>query len=242
MQLTQVHGELPTLVIFCKRPMLNQGKARLAATIGADSALLIAKQLLNCALEDANEWPGHIVLTVSNKEDAEWAETLLTRHFDVLAQNSGNLGQRINDIDLTLRSAGHHSLVFIGTDAPMLDGDHYHQTIRALREHDYVFSRAQDGGVGIMANALPWPNISTLSWSTSTLGKELADCCLQYSDKYTDKTNSKITYVKSSYDIDEEVDLTQLYADLRQDKRPARVALRNIIEDLDCIKEDKRYA
>lgn len=211
-----------TLVIFCKRPQIYQGKQRLAATIGAKSALRIAEALLDCALEDANAWPGKVVLTISNQEDALWASSLLTRAHDVIVQNAGNLGQRINSIDNQLRALDHQKLVFIGTDAPMLTENHYKQTINGLCHHDIILSKADDGGVVIMANSQPWPDIADLPWSTEHLGTALTQSCL------TKELN--LAYITSGYDIDIEQDLSKLNHDLKEDSRHARQSLYHLIK------------
>jgi glycosyltransferase A (GT-A) superfamily protein (DUF2064 family) len=214
--------DVATLVIFCKRPLIYQGKQRLAATVGAESAFCIAKALLDCALEDANTWPGKVVLTISNKKDALWASSLLTRPHSVIVQNIGNLGQRINSIDKQLRALAHQKLVFIGTDAPMLTANHYNQTINGLCHHDVILSMANDGGVVIMANSQPWPNIEDLPWSTQHLGTALTQSCL------ADKLN--LSYITSGYDVDIEQDLVKLKRDLKGDPRNARQNLYQLVE------------
>ena len=217
-----VTSDTVTLVIFCKRPLIYQGKQRLAASIGAESAFYIAKALLNCALEDANAWPGRVVLSISNKKDAVWASTLLTRSHSVIVQNSGNLGRRINCIDKQLRIINHQKLVFIGTDAPMLTTKHYKQTIHALIHHDVILSMAKDGGVVIMANNQPWPNIENLPWSTEHLGTALSQACL------AEKLN--LAYISSGYDIDIAQDLLKSQHDLKQDPRNARQELHQLVK------------
>jgi glycosyltransferase A (GT-A) superfamily protein (DUF2064 family) len=104
-----VTSDIVTLVIFYKRPLMYQGKKRLAASIGPESAFYIAKALLNCALENAYAWPGKVVLSISNKKDAVWASTLLTRSHSIIIQNRGNLGRRIDGIDKQLRIINHQN-------------------------------------------------------------------------------------------------------------------------------------
>ena len=223
-----------TLVIFCKRPLIYQGKQRLAATLGAKSAFCIAEALLECALEDANFWPGEVVLTISNKEDAIWASTLLERPHNVIVQNTGNLGERINSVDKQLRALGHKQLVFIGTDAPMLTPKHYKQTLNALSNHDVVLSNAEDGGVVIMANSQPWPDISKLPWSTKKLAKALTQSCLTH--------NLNLGYISSGYDIDVEQDLLKLKRDLANDPRIARQNLFHLVNVFSEQYEEIEYA
>lgn len=224
----------PTLVIFCKRPLIYQGKQRLAATIGAESAFSIAQLLLDCALEDANSWQGPVVLTISHKEDAIWASALLNRPHSIIVQNTGNLGQRINSVDKQLRILGHQQLVFIGTDAPMLTAAHYQQVIQNLSEADIVLSNADDGGVVIMANSQPWPDIKALPWSTSTLGLELAKTCSNY--------RLSVQHIATGYDIDVEQDLLKLKESLFADKRPARQSLLSKVEKIGQADSMSNYA
>lgn len=229
-----VKQNAPTLVVFCKRPLINQGKARLAASIGAEAAYHIAQELLNCALDDAANWPGNLVITVSHAEDFAWAKTLLAQNHSVLAQPSGNLGERLNTIDQQLRAKGHSKLAFIGTDAPMLTPAHYQQTIAALNSHDFVLSRADDGGVGIMANSIAWPQLKPLPWSTSRLCERLLDTCLGASQQ--------THMIIPSYDIDEQSDLFKVSQDLREDPRASRQQLIAVINRLKFTKKSHHYA
>ncbi len=220
----RVDGSQPTLVVFCKRPALGQGKSRLAKTIGQEQAYLVAVELLNCALEDAANWPGNLVFTVSNPDDIEWANALTVGGHTVISQSSGNLGERINKIDTELREQGHNHLAFIGTDAPMLTMQHYNDVIQQLNQHDVVLSQADDGGVGIMANATAWPDLSGLPWSTENLGESLASLCQQH--------HLCVAYSLPSFDIDEEGDLLTTYQALATDTRLSRMQLRNMLTPL----------
>ena len=106
------------LVLFCRRPALGNGKQRLARTLGAARALAIASALLECALEDAAEWPGELVIAPASPEDVPWAEGLLARPARVEPQCEGNLGQRLSALDAALRARGCQHVMFIGSDAP----------------------------------------------------------------------------------------------------------------------------
>jgi glycosyltransferase A (GT-A) superfamily protein (DUF2064 family) len=226
-------NSFPTLVVFCKKPAVGQGKSRLAATIGAEDAYRVAIALLNCALEDAAAWPGPLVFTVSNTEDICWAENLLGAKYQVICQGEGNLGQRINGIDNQLRSQGHTHLAFIGTDAPMLTHQHYLDVQQKLTQFDIVLSPADDGGVGIMANAQPWPNLSALPWSTDRLGSALEELCQQQ--------NYSVEQSLASFDIDEYADLAKTYQALKNDNRCARLQLRKRLAELIAVNPETAY-
>lgn len=213
-----------TLVIFCKRPELGFGKQRLAQSIGSEQALVIAEALFNCTLEDALAWTGPVVIACSDNKDLLWAQSL-SNNFEVIAQGDvGNLGQRINHVDKSLRALGHEHIIIIGTDAPMLNQTYFESAMRSLITHDIVLSEADDGGVVIMANKQPWPCITDLPWSTERLANALATTCVN--------EQLSVGHISSNYDIDYVDDIKKLALDLKNDHRPARQSLLTRINQL----------
>jgi len=202
------------LVLLLKRPLPGQGKQRLAATLGGRAALAIAEGLLECALEDARAWPGPVVLAPSLAADGDWIAARFGAPALWLAQESGNLGQRINRIDRTLRASGAERLLYMGSDAPMLQPRHFQAAASALHAGDVVLSAAADGGVVLMGNARPWPDLGGLPWSSARLGAALARCC--------SAAGLQVDYVRPGYDVDVAADLQRLRVDLAGDPRPAR--------------------
>lgn len=214
---TKSRNDAPCLVVFCKRPALFHGKQRLAETIGADKALSFARSFLDCALEDAQAWPGTVVLSPASSADSAWAKTLLDRDCTIVAQPLGGLGHRLWIVDRTLRRAGHHEILYIGTDAPALTPSHYREAAAALVTSDVVLRPAADGGVTMMGARTPWPDFRALPWGTSDLGQALAGLCR--------RQGLSIQSLVTSYDVDIEADLDRLVVDLSNDRRPARQRL-----------------
>ncbi len=227
----------PTLVLFCKRPKLNQGKQRLAEDSTAESALKIAQALLACAIEDANHWQGPVVIACSDSNDLKWAQSL-AKNVQVITQlpqeKSGNLGERLNYVDRQLRAQGHQQLVIIGTDAPILDNEHFQTALSALQNNDIALSHADDGGVVIMANKVPWPILTDLPWSTNELSQSLLAVCQQQ--------QLTVKYSLPGYDVDYIADLQKLFIDLQTDLRPARQALLQTISELFSLTEVTSHA
>ena len=222
-----------TLVLVCKRPSPGVGKQRLAAKLGQVAALQIAEALLACALEDAMPWPGPVVIAPTGLNDTAWAYGLIASlprsDIKILSQSEGNLGQRLNALDRTLRLQGNSQLVFVGSDAPGLNEQVY-QTVRdMLQRVDIVLIPADDGGVVLMANRSPWPELSSLPWSSDRLGQALNAACLL--------NGQTVRMVGQGYDVDEAEDLLRLLVELPQDLRPARQALLRLVEsNLDLLK------
>lgn len=204
----------PVLVIFCRRPAPGIGKQRLAADIGITQAADIAALLLAAALEDAARWPGPVVLSPSEAEDAEWAATLLHTPVRVIPQPAGNLGERLQAVDQLVRDHHPGPVVFIGSDAPVLSEEDYEAARSALLHHDVVLAPALDGGVTLMAARHAWPTLTDLPWSSDQLYTALSERCTTQ--------GLRVTSLPSSYDVDRATDLQRLCEDLRTDQRPAR--------------------
>ncbi|ALQ52361.1 TIGR04282 family arsenosugar biosynthesis glycosyltransferase [Nitrosomonas ureae] len=215
------------LVLLCKRPAPGVGKQRLAASLGVEAARQVADALLACALEDACAWPGPVVIAPADQGDVEWVQALLLpTHFPVtvMPQVMGNLGQRLNALDRALRVQGGEQLIFIGSDAPGLTTLDYEAACAALQHHDIVLIPALDGGVVLMANRCAWPNLSVLPWSSDRLGISLIDNCRN--------AGKSVTTIKQGQDVDELKDLIKLSSLLRQDKRPARRMLLELVDTI----------
>jgi len=103
-----------SLVILLKAP--QRSKRRLAARIGEAGAAAAAFHLLACALEDASDWPGHVVLAPAEATDAAWLANSGPGPHDVVVQQGRTLGERISHIDAVLRSRGLERLIYIGAD------------------------------------------------------------------------------------------------------------------------------
>lgn len=209
-----------TLVLVCKRPGPGIGKQRLAAGLGSKVAQQIAHALLDCALEDAREWPGAVVIAPANQEDVEWARAIsasIPSPVTILPQRSGNLGERLNALDQTLRQQGETHLVFIGSDAPGLEAIDYKAARNALQKTDTLLIPAVDGGVVLMASRCAWPELSDLPWSSDQLGAALADACRA--------AGQSVLAVGQEHDVDEVSDFLRLATTLEWDERPARRTL-----------------
>lgn len=220
------------LVLVCKRPASGIGKQRLAASLGREAANQIAEALLACALEDACDWAGPVVIAPAHPADYAWADSLLPQlqpSVRIQPQATGNLGQRLNVLDRELRSAGLEQLVYIGSDAPALAAADYAAVNDALLHYDTVLTPAEDGGVVLMASCWQWPMLSGLPWSTARLGAALADCCRA--------AGQSVATLTRGFDVDEQDDLFRLATALRTDRRPARRALHALACDLVQLRE-----
>lgn len=215
------------LVLVCKRPILGNGKQRLVASLGIGITQQVASALLACALEDACEWPDPVVIAPAEVSDTEWAQALaavIPSPVIIVPQIAGNLGQRLNALDQTLRAQGMKQLIFIGSDAPGLTATDYLVARVALQHSDVALIPALDGGVVLMGNRCAWPDLSALPWSSGQLGITLKYAC--------HCVGLSVATLEQNYDVDEPHDVMKLASLLQQDARPARRALLELVTTL----------
>ncbi len=219
-----------TLVILAKRPQVGHGKQRLAADIGPQAAFEIAQEMFQCALDDARQWQdyGHVVLAVESANDINWAMQLGFDFHLIVPQIGNNLGHKINFVDHTLRHVGHKKIIYIGTDAPLLNTGYYEKARQMLDANDFVFGPTDDGGLVLMASKNPWPKLDLLDWHSDRLCEQLIAVC---------KGNNFIpALLDSTYNIDALDDLKKLVRDLATDVRPNRKKLHDLVEaELDTL-------
>ena len=106
---------------------------------------------------------GPVIVAPSAAADVAWAAELSPAGATVIPQSGGNLGQRINAVDRAARADGHSRLLFIGSDAPVLNERDFRAARAALTHADVVLGPAADGGVTAMGSTQPWPDLQSLA-------------------------------------------------------------------------------
>lgn len=208
--------EQDALVLFCKPP--ERSKQRLVPVLGERRTAELAGRLLDCALEDLGAWPGSAVLSPADSGDSGWAAGLGLESARILSQRGGNLGERLNDIDLRLRDEDHRKRLYVGIDCPLLGVAALTAAAGALDEADVVLGAADDGGVVFMGTGPGWPPLAGLPWSTERLAEALAGAC--------EAAGLRVRWLGQWPDVDRAADLDSLAAALDGDARPARQRLR----------------
>ena len=120
-------------------------------------------------------------------------------------------------MDARLRSEGANRVVFMGSDAPVLEPEHYARIAAGLASADVVLADGADGGVTLMASRAGWPPLAGLPWSTGELGDALSAACAA--------SGRSVERFDGGRDLDDEDDIDPLLSGLANDKRPARQAL-----------------
>ena len=190
-----------------------RSKRRLAEAIGEERATEIARFLIACAREDLESWPGPVCVAPAVAEEA--AALGSTAADAWVVQRGGNLGERINHVNVALVERGFERQIYVGIDCPAIDVGYLERAAAALTERDVVFGPAVDGGVVLMGVRGRWPDLKGLPWSTEELFAALEASC----------SGARAAVLEPLRDVDTLEDLLALHASLDGDTRPARRAL-----------------
>ena len=130
------------VIIFVKAPRLGQVKSRLAAGIGALSALRFYRETMARVLRAVSRdtrWRTFVAITPLRALHGQLWDQDLSR----LDQGAGDLGRRMAR---AFRALPPGPSVIIGSDIPELAPRHIAAAFRALGGHDAVLGPADDGG------------------------------------------------------------------------------------------------
>jgi rSAM/selenodomain-associated transferase 1 len=167
-----------TLGIFAKWPEPGRAKTRMIPLLGEQGAAALARQLLVKSLQWVDACPDgiHPVLWVDGGSQAQWTELLvslkLTRHWQVLPQSQGHLGQRMQHAMQVQFEQSPCSLI-MGTDTPTLSPVHVDALLGELAQHDAAFIPALDGGYVMVGMArLCASAFGALDWGSERVAEQ----------------------------------------------------------------------
>ena len=154
------------VVVFVKMPRLGQVKSRLAAGIGAPSALRFYRETTGRvlqALAHDPRWRTVVATTPPRARHGRFWDCALSR-FD---QGSGDLGHRMAR---AFRALPPGPAVIVGSDITALAPHHIAAAFRALGNHDAVIGPARDGGYWLIglkrSRPLPAGLFARVRWSS----------------------------------------------------------------------------
>lgn len=160
------------VVVFAKAPIEGQAKTRLAAEVGAPSALRIYRALGRATMDALRGGPYRLIAYV----DPPGPETLgimsewLGRDgVEYRFQSTGDLGARMaSAFDECFEEAD--DVCLVGTDIPDIDQDTIRAAFDELGEKGVVLGPATDGGYYLVAMRKRHPELFTeIAWSTASV-------------------------------------------------------------------------
>lgn len=150
------------LVVFTRYPSFGTGKRRLAAGVGAATALRFQRVSLAHTLQrlrSDRRW--QTWLAVTPDRSGPWP-----RQFGLVAQGQGDLGKRLARV---ARALPRGSILVLGSDVPGLTRDLISRAFHALEGHDAVIGPSGDGGywaIGLRRRPSIINPFHAVRWST----------------------------------------------------------------------------
>jgi rSAM/selenodomain-associated transferase 2/rSAM/selenodomain-associated transferase 1 len=164
-------GRAPTLLVFAKDPVAGEVKTRLVATLGAERAAALQRELAERTLALAAEARSQgivdrVVLCCApdpaRPAFAQWRDRYAV---ELAAQRGEDLGARMRAALDAALACGVPALL-IGTDCPALDVGGLAQAAAALDNYDAVFVPAEDGGYVLVGLARSLDAFGGIAWGT----------------------------------------------------------------------------
>ena len=153
-------GPAPILQIFAREPIPGAVKTRLAATIGAERAAEVYRELTQATLQHAQRARalGHVAaveLWCTPRTGTPWFDACaLVAGASQHLQPRGDLGLRMR-VAIAAGLTRAECVLLIGTDCPLLDAAAIAAAAAMLTTHDAVLVPAEDGGFVLVGARLP---------------------------------------------------------------------------------------
>lgn len=129
------------LIVFQKNKILGKVKTRLAETIGDEKALYCYSHMIAYTHQQLQKVDADIHLYFS-----EFIESVPHQNWHVQTQKGEDLGEKMYNAFLDLKSNIYDQVVIIGTDCLELTSEIINNAFTALSSSDYVLGPANDGG------------------------------------------------------------------------------------------------
>lgn len=195
------------LMIVVKEPIVGQVKTRLAAGVGAATALALYQAFVEDTIALARQIPAVDLALVYWPEHARPYFEAMCPDGLLLPQRGRDLGERLQSGFEQARAAGYEHSVIVSSDSPSLPAAYLAAAFEHLEHAPAVIGPCDDGGYYLIGLREPQPVLfQDIAWSTAVVyGQTLARAAA---------AGLEIATLPRWYDIDTSDDLVRLQADL----------------------------
>lgn len=156
------------LGVFAKEPSAGLVKTRLAESTSLAWAQRVAEAFLEDSLDRFAQVDASRSIVYAPAEASAFFTGLSNGRFELIAQDAGDLGHRLQSFFAHARSHGYTRIVAVGTDSPTLPIAYISDAFRLLATHDVVIGPAFDGGYYLIGTSRPMiPVFEAIPWSTA---------------------------------------------------------------------------
>lgn len=190
------------LIIFVKAPRAGFVKTRLAALIGADTALETYQTLVEVLLHSLRSIP-EVQLCFTPADAADEIAPWLRDGWTTASQADGGLGKRMHSA-IADGLCGARRVIIIGSDCPYVTPADIEKASEKLKDHDIVVGPANDGGYWLIGMNSAHPEVfEGINWSTESVLSETIDAA--------ERAGCRLAKVRALSDIDTVPDLMRFH-------------------------------
>ncbi|MEL6581020.1 MAG: TIGR04282 family arsenosugar biosynthesis glycosyltransferase [Cyanobacteria bacterium J06621_12] len=192
-----------TLIIFSRYPEPGKTKTRMIPALGAVGAAELQRGMTEHTLKTA------IALSASRqvKTEVHFAggslelmQQWLGQDVAYVAQDAGDLGEKMRSAFARAFASGSQRVVIIGIDCPDIDCQILTQAFEALKEQDLVLGVAEDGGYYLIGLNRPVVELlEHISWGTERV--------LNQTKVIAERLQLNVHYLTTLGDVDRPEDL-----------------------------------
>ncbi|MDX8412504.1 MAG: TIGR04282 family arsenosugar biosynthesis glycosyltransferase [Mariprofundales bacterium] len=180
------------VVIMCKAPVVGRVKTRLInATIDAAQACALHQQMAAVVIRRAiHHFPNAVTIATDNPDHPFFQPF----NQPIVAQGRGDLGQRMARTADTM--IDQHSLLFLGTDSPHMNGSRLTEAVELAQRHDAVAGAVEDGGYDLILlnNRKAMVLLHQIDWGSDQVWQQT---CLQAT-----KAGLRLATLPLGFDVD----------------------------------------
>lgn len=205
------------LMIVVKEPVVGQVKTRLAAGIGALSALALYQAFTHDTIVLARQVPGVDVALVFWPEHARSYFAATCPDALLLPQSGRDLGERLLNAFEQAQALGYDRSVIVSSDSPSLPVAYLSQAFEQLEHAPVVLGPCEDGGYYLIGLRQPQPELfRDITWSTAVVYQQTVERAAT--------AGLEVAALPTWYDIDTSADLERLHTDLSSQPTSAATA------------------
>ena len=198
--------DTPLILIFVKVPIKGQVKSRLAVCIGEEATVALYKNFIHdiVGTVEKSTYPLKICFYPADKRVA--VASLLGSGYDLMPQQSGDLGTKMEHAFRQTFVDGFTSVLLIGSDIPDIPTSIFREALDSLKNNDVVIGPAADGGyylIGFNNDSFLPQVFYGIPWGT--------DMVFRMTMGILDSASLRIHLVASWWDVDTFDDLVSLF-------------------------------
>lgn len=200
---------LRALVVMARVPIPGQAKTRLTPGLSPEQAAELARCFLLDVVAKGAGTPGCDLLLAYTPPDAREAiPAEAVAACSCLPQPAGDLGARMSGVFEAVFALGYASVVMIGSDLPTLPPATIRAAFDALESAPAAIAPSEDGGYHLIALSAPAPGLfEGVEWGTGRVYAQTEERLRELA--------LPAFRLPLWYDVDTQIDLSRLAADLR---------------------------